>query len=175
MSKYLKTKKDIYRNLNEKYVNPDKEYARKLKNFNKIWDRAERIVEFTYEKQMTNKTTEQIIVDLVNEYYSYKGSVLKSFREIKSRSFEENVERAERLRAKGRLKDFLQKYGEDTFEFNGKTKTLNNWLNAFINGKITNEQLNQIIKDYENLNPEYDVSNYRKSDGSQAILNDLFD
>ena len=175
MAIYLDAKQKMFEKLEKKYLNPTKDYERKLNRFDKLWDRAELIADYLFSSSMTNKSTEEIVNDLIEEMFSYKGSILKSFRNLKTRTFGENVERAKQLRIKGRLKEFLKKHGNETFEYDGKEKTLNKWVEYFLDNKISTKELFDIIKSWQDKNPDYDAAMYRKSDSSTAILNDRFE
>lgn len=169
------TKEELRKEISDRYINPTREYERKIQRFDDLYDRATRIAEYIY-KVKTNQTLEEIRADLMREFYSFKGSILKSFRNLKTRTFEENVERAKQLRVKHRLKDFLNKWGHDEFTYDGDTHTIQNWVKMYLDGKIDSEKLFEIIKAYQDLNPDYDPSVYkgRNHDSSQAILRDNF-
>lgn len=167
------TKEELRKEIIERYKNPTRDYERKVKRFDNLYERASRIAEYFF-KSNTNKTLEEIQADLMREFYSYKGSILKSFRNLKTRTFEENVERAKQLRVKHRLKEFLNKWGIEEFTYGGETKSLEKWVKDYLDGKISDTKLFEVIKAFQNVNPDYDNSQYRKSDSSQAILNDKF-
>ena len=169
----MSSKEELRTEFIERYKNTTKEYERKLQRFDILYERASRIAEYLFGGE-TNKSKEQIQADLMREFYAYKGSILKSFRNLKTRTFEENVERAKQLRVKHRLKEFLNKWGTEEFSYNGETKSIERWVKDFLENKISSEKLFEIIKAYQNQNPEYDVSQYRKSDSAQSILNDKF-
>ena len=175
MPRYEEEKQKLFQDLSSRYANPTKEYERKLSRYDKIWDRAELIADYFFSNSKTNKSTQEIVKDLVEEFYSYKGSILKSFRNLKTRTFGENVERAKQLRVKGRLKEFLKAHGTETFEYNGKTKTLEQWVKYYLDNKISTKELFDIIKWWQDTNPDYDANMYRKSDSSSAILSDKFE
>ena len=174
MPKFLKEHDEMFKELNERYVNPKKDYVKKLQRFDKIWEKAEILSDY-FVSDNVNKSTEEIVKDLVEEFYSYHGSILKSFRNLKSRSFEENVERALELRTKNRFKEFLKVHGEETFDYNGEERTLSKWMEQFLKRKITDTELYEIFREWQDSNPEYDASNYRKSDSAQSILNDRYE
>ena len=175
MPKYLEEKEKFFEDITSRYKNPSKEYERKLNRYDKIWDRAELIADYFFSDVKTNKEKPEIIKDLVNEFYTYKGSILQSYRNLKTRTFGENVERAKQLRVKGRLKEFLKVHGNEIFEYNGKEKTIQGWVKYYLENKITTKELFGIIKSWQDTNPDYDASMYRKSDSSTAILNDKFE
>lgn len=175
MARFLNEKNEMLENIISRYENPTREFQRKINKFDKIWDRAEMIADYFFSSSKTNKTINDIVKDLVDEFYSYKGSILKSYRNLKTRTFEENIERAKQLRVKGRLKDFLEKHGKETFEYDGKERTLDGWVKQFLENKISSKTLFEIIKAWQDTNPDYDASMYRKSDSASSILSDKFE
>ena len=131
------TKEELRKEFIERYKNPTRDYERKIQRFDTLYDRASRIAEYFFGKEnQTNKTLEDIQADLMREFYSYKGSILKSFRNLKTRTFEQNVERAKQLRVKHRLKEFLRKWGTEEFTYNGETKSIERWVKDFLDNKI---------------------------------------
>ena len=172
MAKYKGNKNKLKEKFENKYVNIEPDFKRKLDRFDKKMLIAEKIADKYYGNSKTNKTFDQIVEDLLEEFYSYRGSILNSFREVKTRTFEENVKRAMQLRVKGRMYEFMEKNGSETFEFNGQIKTLEGWEKQFLLGRITQEQFNSIIKEWEDNNPQYDNASYSKQATRDATIKD---
>lgn len=177
MPKFLKEKELFFEELKLRYKVIKPEFQRKINRYDKIWDKAEMIAERVYNEVKTNKTLSQITREFVEEFYSYQGSILKSFRNLKTRTFEENFERAKELRIKERLKTFLKDFGEETFEFeyeyNGKIikedLELNFWIKRYLDHKISKNQLFDIIKEFKETNKDYLIEFYASSESSGAI------
>lgn len=163
MPKYSDIKEKLFKELKEKYVNPNDKFSEKLSKFEKIWEKAEKIVNSTYEKQNTNKEFSEIVKDYVKEFYSYNASILRYFRNYKDKSFSENLSKAEKMRTKHRLEEFMKIYKNEKYEFNGKNRSLQNWQSLYLKGEIDDKTFYEIIKGYQNQNPNYDVANYRKN------------
>lgn len=172
MARFEKEKQETYEYVKNKYKNIDVSYEKKLKRFNKMWDRAEEIARYFYFETSTNKNMGEIVSDLVSEFYERKnrGSILEVYRDVKSRSFEENVMRATKLRVKGRLKEFLDDFGEETYEYNGKERTLNQWVNQYLKGNISSQELFNIIDFWKDGNEPYMLEFYRKNDIDADII-----
>lgn len=178
MARFEKEKELFFEEVKTRYKTIKPEFQKKLNRYDKIWEKAERIAEQEYSKKMTNKTMSQIVRDFVDEFYSYQGSILKSFRNLKTRTFEENLARAKELRVKGRLKQFLNDFGNETFtfdyEFNGKSiqeeLTLRKWIDRYLDHRITKEELWQIIDNFKESNDFYLKEFYGNSANSSATL-----
>ena len=172
MARFESAKKELYEELKTKYINPSEDYEKKLKRYNKIWERGEEIAKYFYFNTSTNKSMPEIVSGLVNEFYSFKGrgSILSSYRDLSSRSFEENIQRAIKLRVKGRLKEFLNDFGSELYTFNGKTKTLNQWVNQYIKGNLDANVLFNIIELWKAGNTPYMEEFYRKSESADDII-----
>lgn len=172
-------KNDLFKHYNEKYGSKSKQFVNKLNKFDDVWDRANLVADILFSGN-TNKSREKIVEDLVREYFDYKGSVLKSFRNISSRTLEENVERAIRLSTVRRLQEFIDKYSFDKkgnpyklkykYSFDGKKLSLNQWAKRYLQNKISTVKFLEIIQFYQTKIPKYDVKNYRKSDSSTSTL-----
>lgn len=172
MAKYTGDKNKLKEKFEKKYKNISPEYQKKINKFDRKIVTAEEIANKYYGKTKTNKSFDQIVEDLMDEYFSFKGSILNSFRELKTRTFEENVERAMQLRVKGRMYEFMKVNGEEMYEYNGKLRTLLGWEKQYLLGKIDNITFNKIIKGWQDNNPEYDNLSYKKHESRQAIVDE---
>ena len=172
MLKYTGNQEQLKKKFSERYINIEPDYKKKLNQFDRKLRTAEKVASFYYGTAKTNKTFNQIVEDLMEEFYSFKGSILRSFRELKTRSFEENVKRAMQLRVKGRMYEFMLANGQETFEYNGVVRTLESWEKQFLTGKITQQVFNSIIKEWEDKNPLYDNASYKKHESREATIND---
>lgn len=56
-----------------------------------------------------------------------------------------------------RTKEFFRKLGEEDFKYNDEKKTLNDWFRDYQNDKITKEEMNDIIKQFKEQNPDRDA------------------
>ena len=148
-------KKKLYEELSTRYNNPDENYQKKLKKYNRIVNRAKVLSNLIYDKKTSSSTKNDLLKMLIDEYYSYQGSILKSFRNLKSRSVEENFERAKQLRTKDRFSNFLELFGEQEYTYNNKTKTLNEWMKEYLKGNISSKDLYFIYQWWQALNSDY--------------------
>ena len=171
MAKYKGDKNKLKQKFVEKYTDIEPDFKRKLDKFDRKFLIAEKIASKYYGKTKTNKSFDQIVEDLMEEFYSFRGSILNSFREVKTRTFEENVKRAMQLRVKGRMYEFMKVNGSETFEYNGKIRTLEGWQKQYLLGKISQKEFNSIIKEWEDNNPDYDNASYSKQASRQATIN----
>lgn len=178
MPKYFKDKDELFKNLSEKYDTPNKQFKNKLNRYDAVWDRAELFADVLF-KGSTNLTKGQIVQNLVKESYEYKSSIVSSFRNLKGKSLEQNVERAIRLSTVRRLEKFIKKYsftksGKETkrykYKIFGQKLTLEQWSKQYLQNKISTDQFLKIINFYQAEIPKYDARNYRKSDSSSATL-----
>ena len=175
MKKYTGDEDRLFQRFKERYKDISPEYQRKLNNFKKNLSKSEIVASVIYGTSRTNKSFNQIVEDLMDEHYSFAGSTLKSFRNVKTRTLEQNVERALQLRVKGRLSEFMKVHGEEFYEYNGETRTLLGWQKQYLLGNIDNSELNKIIKGYQDNNPEYDATSYSKHASRQAIIDERTD
>lgn len=178
MPKYFKDKEELFKHFSEKYDTPNKSFKNKLNRYDAIWDRAELIADVIF-KGSTNISKGQIVQNLVKESFEYKGSVVSSFRNLKGKTLEQNVERAIRLSTVRRLDEFIKKYsftksGKETkrykYKIFGQKLTLEQWSKQYLQNKISTDQFLKIIDFYQTKIPKYDAKNYRKSDNSDATL-----
>ena len=167
------TKEELLQYYTDKYKNTNSEYAKKLARFEKIYDRAEIITKILYHENR-DIGREEFKKELLDEFFSYKRSILKSFRNYKRYSEEENVQKALRSGFKARLFEFRKKHGTEVYEYDGKNRSLETWLKLFISQeeKISIEKMKDIVKFWQTKNPDYDAKQYRKSDSSVATNND---
>lgn len=170
-------KEQLFEKYKNKYKNTESEYQKKLNRFDKIYERAEILTRHLY-KENNTKGREDFMTEYLDEFFAYKRSVLKSFRNYKRYSEEENVEKAIRSGFKARLFEFRKKHGDEVYEYtlNGKTynRSLDTWLRIYVSQEenITLEQMKDIVKYWQTKNPEYDAKQYRKSDSSVATIKD---
>ena len=162
-------KKKLFNELNSKYKENDVEYLKKLKRYDKVVKRAKVLVDLIYGDRKINVSKAEVTKQFVEEYYSYHGSILGSFRNYKSRTIEENFERAKQLRTRDRFKNFLELFGEQTFKFNDEEKTLNEWMKEYLKGHISSKDFYWIVQWWQGINVDYMNEFYRKLDANQII------
>ena len=167
MSKF--DKKKLFKELSERYKDKDEEYLKKLKKYDKVVDRAKVIVNLLYGKSATNTTKSEQIRMLVDEYYSYHGSILKSFRNYKTKTPEENFERAKQIRVKDRFKNFLDLFGEQTYTFKGNERNLNEWMKEYLKGNITSKDLYFIYQWWQAINSDFMNEFYKNLEMNQIF------
>ena len=167
MAKFNKEK--LFEELNSKYKQNDVDYLNKLKRFDSVVKRAKTIVDLIYGDRKTNVSKTTIQKQLIEEYYQYQGSIIKSFRNVKTRTIDESFERAKQLRTKDRFEVFIKMFGEETYHYNGKEKTLKGWENQYMNGKISAQEFYLIIEAWKIINEDIMNEYYRAHDINQAI------
>ena len=162
-------KKKLFQELSSRYKENDIEYLKKLKRYDKVVKRAKVLVDLLYGDRKMNVSKTEAMKNLVEEYYSYHGSIIGSFRNYKSRTIEENFERAKELRTRDRFKNFLDLFGGEKFEFKGEEKTLNEWMKEYLKGHITSKDFYWIVQLWQAVNVDYKNEFYRKLDANQII------
>lgn len=162
-------KKELFEELNLKYRDNDIEYLKKLKRYDKVVKRAKVLVDLIYGNRKTNIPKVEIQKQFVEEYYNYHGSILKSFRNVKSRTIEENFERAKQLRTRDRFSKFLELFGDQNYTYNGETKTLNEWMKEYLKGHISAKDFYWIAEWWQALHVDYMEEFYRKMDANADI------
>lgn len=167
MSKF--NKKKFFKELSSRYKNIDDEYLKKLKRYDKVVKRAEVVADLLTGNTNINKSKDELIRMLVDEYYSYQGSILQSFKNYKSKTVEQNFERAKELRVKDRFANFLSLFGEEKYTKDGKTKTLNEWMNEYLKGHISSKDLYFIFEWWQAINYEYMNEFYSSMTGADEI------
>lgn len=173
----MSLKQKLFDKYKNKYKNTESEYQKKLNRFDKIYERAEILTRHLYRRNNT-KSREEFMTEYLDEFFAYKRSVLKSFRNYKKYTEKENVDKAIRSGFKARLFEFRKKHGDEVYEYtlNGKTynRSLDTWLKIYVSQeeKITIDQMKDIVKYWQKKNPDYDPKSYRKSDSSDAINKD---
>lgn len=70
--------------------------------------------------------------------------------------------RLELQRDDGVGESFLERYGTEKTYFSEEEKTLNQWLNAFRNQEISQDELNEIINEFKKSNEKYLSQNRKK-------------
>lgn len=177
MKKFSEEREKLRKELSEQYKNPKKEFIDKLQRFDKNWNKAEEIVAQIYNDLKTNKEKVEIVKQYVREFYSYEASIVRYFRVYKDKSIKENLSKAEKSRTKHRFDEFMKFHKKEKYEFNGKTRTLGGWLNAYMSGEIDDKTFFEIISGWEHQNPDYDFANYSKSNRASrdSTINDLTD
>lgn len=166
-------KKKLFEELSSRYKETDIEYIKKLKRYDKVVQRAKVIVDLIYGDRKMNVSKNEAIKTFVEEYYTYHGSIISSFRNYKSRSVEENFERAKQLRTRDRFKNFLDLFGEQKFTFNEEEKTLNEWMKEYLKGHISSKDFYWIVQWWQGINVDYMNEFYRKLDAN-AIISEQF-
>lgn len=181
-------KEYLYELVSKTYKKNTEDYDKKLRKFDKIFDTAERISVQARPNNLTGISS--LIENLVLEYYQYKDSIVDKFDRVYVKnakgerlkpSFKTTYERARKLATISRLKNFKEKYGNETILiqipnlYEGKEKEirLGTLINKYKNGEITKNDLFKyirIFKDKELSN--YNTVEYRSQ--SKMDIEDYF-
>lgn len=162
-----------------KYINSEnlkmKYYETRIEAFRRIWSIAMTITRSKYGfGNRTGKTLSKLASQLFEEDIFYKKSLVNLYETTVGKSIKSRITEAEILEYFERTKEFFKKYGDENSTVAGKT--LNDLLDDYREHKITKEQLNKYIKDFQKSNPEYNPSLYKKyNSASRDSKSDFFD
>ena len=73
-----------------------------------------------------------------------------------------------------RTKTFIENNGENEFEYNGEEKTLEEWMEDYNSGEISKEEMNDIIKQYKEQNPDRSMYYANTEENSDLQNNGFF-
>ena len=144
-----------------------------LEQFLAIWNRSlknvRRIFNFGKNKEFSNisEKTKMFTIDEV----VYKGSSFNNiFESMPGNDYLKNYKDAEVEIYRKRTEVFMEKHGGINCEHEGKTKTLSAWFREYADGRITKQEMNDIIAEYKEQNPD----RIADSDGDELMKNGLY-
>lgn len=110
-------------------------------------------------------------------YYSNTGfTINKIMEESSGKSVMELFDETEKIIYNKRTENFINKHGEQEFYYEGYKKTLKEWLKDYNEDKITKEDMNEIIKQYKEQNPDklLDSDGTETNNSNDLELNGMF-
>lgn len=121
----------------------------RVEAFEKVWNDAKHLVKrrYSFGRNDTNKSFNEITKMFVSEYVFYESSVLKNFENEEGKLLE-RFEKTEKKTYGDRTEALFEKYGDEIFY----GKQFREYLQDYLDGKISKEELNDIIQEFKDTN-----------------------
>lgn len=147
-----------------------------LEQFNRIWKRSisnvRRLFDFGKYKDFGN-ISEKAEVFAEDEIIYNDVSINQMLETAEGKNFHEKYENTMLEIYNRRTKEFFRQNGSGEIKFNGETKSLNDWKDDFNNGLISKDDMNRIIKEYKEQNPDR-AENYSDSNANNEDFKEYF-
>lgn len=126
--------------------------------FNKLWRKAQRINRLIYGVEVSIEERSKKSANLVKENIYYRSSFMDNFRYSKNTDIEKLVDSAERKTYVQRITKFVEKYGDVKIQSTysrfqklgiGTGLSLNEYLEMFLSGELSINDMNALIKDFK--------------------------
>lgn len=135
-------------------------FSSKGVSFEETWKNAMSLARKIYTKKdkstRANKTFSEIAAKFVSDKANYPDSILEKFERATGNSIEKYSTATFEIYDE-RMKKFLNSHGDETFTYDGKTKTINEFFEDFKNTKGLEEDkqyFNDLIEEFKK-NPNY--------------------